>query len=163
MSDSIQDLRRRLAGFFLPWGPENISSFTPTLVGSGTAGTFTYTANATIVEYTRIGNRVFYNGRIVITAITVAPVGNMTIRGWPITPVSDANMAIAGGGVMILYSGLTVAAGYTQIELQAANGSTQVAINKNGSGVAPASVIGAETVGVAGAIDLRFFGQYRCG
>jgi len=138
-------------------------SFVPTLVGSGTAGTFTYTANATIVEYSRIGNRVFFNGRIVITAIGVAPVGNMTVRGWPITPVSDANMAIAGGGTMIGYLGLTVAAGYTQIELQAANGSANFAINKNGSGVALASVTGAECVGVAGAIELRFFGEYRCG
>ncbi len=166
MSDDqtlLHKLRRMLAGFFLPWGPENINSFTPTLVGSGTAGTFTYTANATIVEYTRIGNRIEFNGRIVITAITVAPVGNMTIRGWPITPVSDANMAIAGGGTMILYTGLTLAAGYTQIELQAANGSTQFAINKNGSGVAAASVTGAEVVGAAGNVDLRFFGQYRCG
>lgn len=138
-------------------------SFAPTLVGAGTAGTFVYTANATIVEWTRIANRIYWNGRVAISAITVPAVGNMTIRGWPaaITPVSDANMAIAGGGTMLGYNGLTLAAGYTQVEIQAANGSLNFAILKSGSGVALASVTGGEVVGAAGAVELRFFGVYR--
>lgn len=131
-------------------------SFVPTWVGSGVAGTFTYTANSTLVEWTRIGNRLFYNGRIVISAITVAPTGNLQIAGWPFAGVADANMAIAGGGTGIFWS-MNVAAGYTQVELQASNGSSLIVLTKNGDNIAPAAVAGGELlVG-----DFRFEGQYR--
>jgi hypothetical protein len=131
-------------------------SFTPTWVGSGTAGTFTYTVNACLVEWTRIGNRLFYSGRIVITVITVAPTANLTIAGWPYAGVADANMAIAGGGPMIFWN-LNVAAGYTDVSLQAANGASVLSVVRSGDNVGPATVQGGElNVG-----DCRFEGQYR--
>lgn len=136
-------------------------SFTPVLVGSGVAGTFTYTANATLVEWTRFGSRLFYNGRIVITAITANPTLNMTVTGWPYAGVSDANMAIAGGGDMIGNRGITFPAGYTWSSLRFVNGSSAATILRNGSGVAGATVQGAEIGLVGGSIDLQFVGSYR--
>lgn len=139
----------------------DFNSFTPTLVGAGTAGTFTYTANATLVEWTRRGNRVSFNGRIVITAVAVAPVGNMTINGWPYPGVSDANMAIAGDANMIAWRGLTLPAGFTQVAGQFVNGLSTMAIMRQGSGTNIVQVLGAEVGLVGGAIDLRFSGEYR--
>jgi len=131
-------------------------SFVPTWVGSTIAGTFTYTAASTLVEWARIGNRVFFNGRIVISAITVAPTGNLQVAGWPFAGVSDANMAIAGGGTFIFWN-MNVAAGYTQVELQFANGTSLAVVTRNGDNVAPSAVAGGElNVG-----DCRFEGQYR--
>jgi len=131
-------------------------NFVPTWVGSGVAGTFTYTANSTLVEWSRIGNRVFFNGRIVISAIAVAPTLNLQIAGWPYPGVADTNMAIAGGGTMFFWN-MNVAAGYTQVELQFANASSLAIVTRNGDNVAPAAVQGGEL----NTGDNRFFGHYR--
>ena len=136
-------------------------SFIPTLVGSGVAGTFTYTSPGTLVEWTQIDNRLLFNGRIVITAIAVAPTLNMTINGFPYAGVSDATMAIAGGGTMFGWRGITLPAGFTQVGLQAANGSTSLTIIRQGSNAAATIVQGAEIVLVGGVLDFRFEGQYR--
>ena len=138
----------------------NTGSFTPTLVGSGTAGTFTYTANATIVEWSRIGNRLFFNGRIVITAITVAPVGNMTVRGWPYNGVADTNMAIAGIAP-VAWTGIVLPANYWSVALQFSNGSANATVVRSGTNNALATVQGAEIALVGGTFELRFGGEYR--
>lgn len=131
-------------------------SFVPTWAGATIAGTFTYTAASCLVEWTRIGNRVLFNGRIVISAITVAPTGQLQIAGWPYAGVSDANMAIAGGGTMIAWA-LNVAAGYTDVSLQVANGLAVSQILRSGDNVAIAGVQGGELI----VGDCRFEGQYR--
>jgi len=138
-------------------------TFTPALVGSGTAGTFTYTANLTLVEWTRNGNRIEFNGRLVITAIAVAPVGNMTITGFP-AGFSDSTMAIAGFCTFVQWQ-FNVAAGYTHVVGQFANGSTSMTILKNGDNLASTIVQGSEVALIGGGgtnIDLRFGGGYRC-
>ena len=135
-------------------------SFVPTLVGSGVAGTFTYTANATIVEWARIGNRLFFNGRIVITVITVAPTLNMTVNGWPYAGVSDTNMAIAGVGPVI-WRGIVLPANYWSVALQFANGSATPSLIRSGTNNALATVQGAEIALVGGSFELRFGGEYR--
>lgn len=132
-------------------------SFVPTLVGAGTPGTFTYTANATLVEWTQIGNRLLFNGRILITATAVAPVGNMSINGWPYAGVTDANMAIAGVGVME-WKFVTLPAGYTVITLQFGNSATPSLV-RSGTNVNLATVQGGELTG--GAYDFRFGGEYK--
>lgn len=132
-------------------------SFTPTLVGAGTAGTFTYTANATLVEWTRIGNRLLFNGRITISATAVAPVGNMSINGWPFAGVTDANMAIAGVGAMG-WRNVTFPAGFTALALQFSNNTTPALI-RSGSNVNVSQLQGADLVG--GAYDFRFGGEYK--
>lgn len=134
-------------------------SFTPTLVGSGVAGTFTYTANATLVEWTRIGNRLYYNGRIVITATTVAPTLNMSINGWPYAGVASATMAIAGGGDLAI-AGITLPANYLQTHLQFTTNATPSIIRSATAAAGLAIVQGAE---LAATMDIRFWGNYRVG
>lgn len=167
MSDpyATRDMMRRLEQTQVKETPGGIPGFTsfyetgtfvPTWVGSTIAGTFTYTAASCLVEWTRIGNRVFFNGRIVISAITVAPTGNLQIAGWPFAGVSDASMAIAGGGTFIFWN-MNVAAGYTQVELQFANGSSLAIVVRSGDNLGPGAVAGGElNVG-----DCRFEGSYR--
>lgn len=131
-------------------------SFVPTWVGSTIAGTFTYTANACLVEWTRIGNRLLFNGRIVISAIAVAPTGVLQIAGWPFPGVADANMAIAGGGPLLTWA-LNVAAGYTDVGMQVQNTASVAGIVRSGDNVAIANVQGGELI----VGDCRFEGQYR--
>lgn len=133
-------------------------SFVPTWVGSTIAGTFTYTAAACLVEWTRIGNRLLFNGRIVISAISVAPTGNLTIAGWPFAAVADASMAIAGGGAMLLWA-INTAAGYTDVSLNILNTLSTMNVVRSGDNVAPGNVAGGELI----VGDCRFEGQYRVG
>lgn len=131
-------------------------SFTPVWVGSGTAGTFTYNASVCLVEWTRIGNRVLFNGRIEISAITVAPTGNLTITGWPFPGVADTNMAIAGGGSFGVWT-INVAAGYTDVAMYIVNGGSAMFMARSGDNVAPAVIQGGELI--VGAC--WFEGSYR--
>lgn len=160
----IADMQRRLDQLeALSHIRYETSSFAPILVGSGAAGTFTYTANTSVVEWARIGNQLFYNGRIVITAISVAPTLNMSINGFPYAGVSDATMAIAGGGAMTFWRGITLPANYTQVALNILNGATGLNIVRSGSNQAGGIVQGSEIVLVSGQLDLRFTGDYRVG
>jgi hypothetical protein len=155
-------IERRLQRLEAKPGPlSQVGSFVPALAGSGTAGTFTYTANTSVVEWTRLGNRLHFQGRIVITAITVAPVGNMLIMGFPYAGVSDATMAVAGGGVMFGWRGITLPAGFTQVSVQMTNTATSLQIIRQGSNQVIGVVQGAEIVLVTGQLDFRFEGQYR--
>lgn len=133
-------------------------TFVPTWVGSTIAGTFTYTTNQCLFEWTRIGNRLFFSGRIVISAIAVAPTGNLQLAGWPYPGVADANMTYAGGGPATSWS-FNVAAGYTDIGIQLVNGSSLALIPKNGDNLAISAVAGSELI----VGDCRFEGQYRVG
>jgi len=68
-------------------------TFTPVAQGSSTAGTATYSVQTG--QYTKIGNRVFYNLRIIYTGGTGT--GNMQVGGLPFT--SNANLAGAIGSI----------------------------------------------------------------
>ena len=57
------------------------STWTPTIIGSTTAGTGTYTTQAGI--YVRVGNMVYISGTVIWTAHTGT--GNMLIAGLPFT------------------------------------------------------------------------------
>lgn len=131
-------------------------SFSPTWVGSTIAGTFTYTAASTLVEWSRIGDRVFFNGRIVISAIGVAPTGNLQIAGFPYAGVALSTMAIAGGANIFFWN-LNVAAGYTHVAGQIANGASVLLLIRNGDNIAAQPVLGGELV----VGDNRFEGHYR--
>lgn len=131
-------------------------TFTPTWRGTTIAGTFTYTAASCLVEWSRIGNRLLFNGRIVISVITVAPTGVLQIDGWPYAGVADASMAIAGGGTLIAWA-LNVAAGYTDANLQIVNADTRMSLLRSGDNVAISTVQGGELI----VGDCRFEGQYR--
>lgn len=77
--------------FFALKGGEGYSTgtFTPTLKGNATPGTFTYSTQAGF--YTRIGNRVLFNLSVAATAVPVAPTGSAIIDGLPFTSVSTSN------------------------------------------------------------------------
>lgn len=63
--------------------------WTPIFSGDGVAGTFTYTNQQGY--YTRMGNRCFINGYILISAIAVNPTGNMRVMNLPFPASGDAN------------------------------------------------------------------------
>lgn len=168
MSDNLTDqaLAARIAALLpgLRFMQKESGSFTPVLVGTTTPGTFTYNAASTLVQWTRHADRVFFTGRTLITAITVAPVGNMTITGFPYAGAADATMAIAGGAEFIRWQ-FNVAAGYTHVTGQIGNNTVMVLV-KNGDNLASANVTGGEVALLdAGgtAIDLRFRGDYMVG
>lgn len=57
-------------------------TFSPTLEGSTTPGTITYSVN--VAAYTRIGRHVFVTGRFVVTGLSTAA-GNLVLKGLPFT------------------------------------------------------------------------------
>lgn len=83
----------------LDWYEEG--TFTPTMVGQTTAGTTTYTEQSG--EFTRIGNRVFFNLKLRVSTMTGT--GALFISGLP--------YAIAGNGNITCSATVTPAAGFT--------------------------------------------------
>lgn len=63
-------------------------TFTPTLVSSG-GGTPTYTSQTG--RYTKIGNKVFFIIRIILTDLGTLAAGDLTIAGLPFTTESSSN------------------------------------------------------------------------
>lgn len=70
-------------------------TFTPTLRGVTTAGTFTYSTQSGYWE--RVGPLVFLSLRITVTAVSVVPAGNLRITGISAlpTPVSETPFSFA--------------------------------------------------------------------
>lgn len=151
----IEALKARVRELEMTEYPVSTGTWTPVLVGSGTAGSFTYTGTG--AEYTRIGDRVLISGRVNITATSVAPTGNLTITGLPFTPAASASV-VAGGVTFIAWSNINVAAGYTDVSGSILNGTAAINLIRSGDAVASAIVQGGE---LAAAIDLQFFGEYR--
>jgi hypothetical protein len=69
--------------------------FSPTVIGSTTAGTATYAVQ--VGRYTKIGNRVFYNLRMVYSSGTGT--GNLRVSGLPFT----SNATAANTAAQALY------------------------------------------------------------
>lgn len=156
----LHELERRIGQVEVKEKPGAYGTWTPALAGVTTPGTFTYTTQAG--NYTRLGNRLFFNGRIITSAITVAPVGLMTITGLPI--VAEATGAGGAMGVcnFVFLTGFNVAAGYTQLAGLIVTAESRIQIYKSGDAVATVGVTGAETPGIpAGTIDLIFSGHYQ--
>jgi hypothetical protein len=65
-------------------------TFTPTIVGTSTAGTATYAANGQVGRYTKIGNRVFFDLYLSWTAHTGT--GDLQINGLPFTVQNTTNL-----------------------------------------------------------------------
>jgi hypothetical protein len=135
-------------------------TFTPVLSGDGTAGTFTYDAANTGCDYTRHGNRMLLNGRVRITAIAVAPTGNMRITGLPFAGVAGAG-SIAGGVQFDAVTGINLSAGYTWVGGEVVSSTSEIRLFENGDNVAAVRVQGAAFGLIGGVIDLRFWGLYQ--
>ena len=70
-------------------------TWTPVWEGTGTAGVYTYTNQ--IGVFTRVGNLVYINARLTISAIGTPPVGNMRIGGLPYACEATYNHPVAFG------------------------------------------------------------------
>ncbi len=81
-------------------------TFTPTIVGTSTAGTATYAANGQVGRYTKIGNRVFFDLYLSWTAHTGT--GNLEINGLPFTVQNTTNM---NRNYSAIFSGVALTAG----------------------------------------------------
>lgn len=131
-------------------------SWTPVLAGSGTAGSVTYTTQ--VGRYIRQGNLVFVNAHVLISAISVNPVGNMLITGLPFTA---SNVAGLQGAIAIgRWAGLTLTASYTQVGAEINLNTTQIQLVQSGSAQVVASVQGS---GVGTTAEVVVAGVYRMG
>lgn len=113
----------------LNWYEEG--TFTPTIAGATTAGVQTYAVQTGF--YTRIGNRVYFNLRIVLTAKDVATSGLLTIAGLPFVSNNTVSnfhaLAVGNAGFF------TLTALYTQLEAHMERGESVFYLGQIGSGV----------------------------
>jgi hypothetical protein len=141
---------------FTPFFDED--TWNPNLVGTGTAGTFTYTLRSG--TYTRLGTRVLFEGRINISAITVAPTGNLTITGLPFSSTSPGS-GIPGVANFTDFTGVTFGAGYTTLGGRVNTGATTIALTESGSNKQAIFLPAAALVLVGGVAEFVFGGHYQ--
>ena len=114
----------------LTWYEEG--AFTPTIGGSTVAGVQTYVAQ--VGRYTRIGNRVYFNLRIVLSAKDAATAGDLIIAGLPFasnaTASTFSSFAVGNAGF------ITLPASYTQLEAHIEPNATLFYLGAIGSNVA---------------------------
>jgi hypothetical protein len=154
MSDQLaRELFPLMARFFIETG-----TWTPTLIGLTTAGTLTY-GGTTFGNYTRIGDRVFINGRVSVTGVTVAPTGNLAIQGLPFT---SAAFNTAGSAHFVYWGVLNLGGGantYLGGWIESGVSRITLAVSQNGGGAA--AFLTAAVAGVANGTDLVFTAQYQ--
>jgi hypothetical protein len=107
---SLRDNDRRLRDTEVKEVPGIGGSWVPFFEGTTIAGTFTYlTQNG---HWWRLGRRVYVEFDIAISAIPVAPTGNMLITGLPIV---SASVTTYGPVTLGFISNILLPAGKTQI------------------------------------------------
>lgn len=164
MSDDLQTLRRIekieriLERLQTVEGGAREGTFVPTLFGGTTPGTFTYDATNTEAQYTRTADRILFNGRIIITATSVAPVGNLSIGVLPFAAGANGFNGNILGGAAITPSLVNMAAGYTQVHGVITGGATSILLYETGDNVNRAIVQGGE---IGATFDVFFWGMYK--
>lgn len=123
----------------------SIGTFTPTIVGSATAGTGTYTTQQG--NYTRIGDRCFFNLRVTWTATTGT--GNTLVGGLPFISNATAN----SNSALPVYTNLGIALATSYIGF-VNTGATTIVIFNTAAGVGD----GATALQASG--DLIIAGSY---
>lgn len=122
--------------------------WTPTILGTSTAGTQTYAAS-TKGRATMLDRAVLLEGIVILTAKDAATAGDIRIGGLPFTISSGAYNP---GFAVTWFRNIDLTAGYSQIGLQGAAGTTQIALLQSGDNVGEltiaAAAIGA-TTGIA--------------
>lgn len=118
-------------------------TFTPTVVGSTTAGVGTYTVQQG--NYTRIGNRCFFNLVVVWSATTGT--GNLQIGGLPFTSNAAANSN--SGAAIGFFDGTDTAQSYLA---RIGSGSTQILIQTHiaSTGIAALALPASANLNIAG-------------
>lgn len=129
----------RISSAEIPLYEEN--TFTPTIRGTTTAGTGTYTA-AQNGRYTRIGRVVFFELYVVWTNLTGAA-GSLAVGGLPFTSSSDSTFpAVAiGWANNIALTASNVMTAYVQ------NNSTQIYLFQYPAGGGAATAVPIDTAG----------------
>jgi hypothetical protein len=123
-----------------------IGTFTPSIVGSGTAGTQTYATNGRVGIYTRVGSR--YDFSIYLNlASNSGGSGNAVITGLPIATrnVTNAYQVFP----VAQFSGVTLTAAGRCLALQIAPGLTSGALIESDSGVTVATLAIGDISGTA--------------
>lgn len=130
-------------------------TFTPTLVGSTIAGTFTYTLQSG--NYTRNGRIVFVTAHISISAITVAPTGNLQLGGLPFTSGTP------DPGTLNLsdYTGFTLGAGYSQLGARMNASAKTALLIKSGSAIQALVLAGGALALIGGSAEIVYSGTYQ--
>lgn len=85
--------------------PVEYGTWTPTLRGSTTAGTYTYSTRAGF--YYRIGRYIYVTCRIQLSGVTTAGAGDMQVTGLPFTTMNVSGAFWSGPAVLAGISGWT--------------------------------------------------------
>lgn len=129
-------------------------TFVPAFTGSAGAGTFTYVRQ--LGYYVKLGGLVFVTGWVTISAISVAPTGNMAITGLPFA-------CNASGDRYAMTFGLIDNFNYTNTAFQLVGrvnaSNSQVALQETFDNVAEVAVPAANFTNAA--CNLMFSGSYR--
>ena len=126
-------------------------TFTPTIVGTSTAGTGTYSANGQVGRYTKIGNRVFFDLYLAWTAHTGT--GNLEINGLPFTVQNTTNL---NRTYSIIFSSLTLTAGSIGAAFSSPN-TTTIALRQLPTGGGAVATIPMDTsaqISISGSFDV---------
>jgi hypothetical protein len=125
-------------------------TFTPSIVGTSTAGTATYAANGRVGRYTKIGNRVFFDLYLSWTAHTGT--GNLQIDGLPFTVQNTTNL---NRNYTAIFSGVALTAGNIGAAYTAP-GSDGIALRQMPTGGGSVAVIPMDTsaqISISGCFD----------
>lgn len=93
IDDQIQKLAQRLAPVLFPLMMQRLyeaGSWTPSISGTSTAGTLTYSANRT-GTYVRLGALCHIQFRVELATVTAAPTGSLVVAGLPFTAKNRSN------------------------------------------------------------------------
>lgn len=139
-------------------------TWAPALSGDGVQpGVFAYNITVTIGYYTRDGNRVDFDARVLITAITTPPTAgsNMRISLPTLYTVATSPTPFAGVGYIDAQTGVTYTAGYARISGYVLSASPFLYLRQTGSGVVAANILAGNIGLVGGNIDFVIAGSYR--
>ena len=148
-------LRKALSVHLLPFTADNVGTYTPILLGSTIAGTFTYTLQNG--NFVRLGNTAFVTAHVSISAIAVAPTGNLQLGGFPFTA------ATPDPGTLNLsdYTGFTLGAGYSQLGARITASTTRALLIKSGSAIQALVLAGGALALIGGVAEIVYSGVYQ--
>lgn len=122
-----------------------------------TPGDVSFTPTVQVGDWVRQGREVRATFRLAGTITHTTASGNLQVTGLPVAPTSDTSFIFDG---VLVWGGLTLAAGYTQVACTLAAGSATILFSASGSAVAPVNVTEAR-VPTGGTLVLRGTLIYR--
>lgn len=130
--------------------------WTPTIIGSTTAGTQTYTTQTG--RYVDLGNDLFFvAGRVILSALGGTAAGNVLIGGLPFT-TKDESGALVGALGVSAYDNINLSAGYSQIGLVPSSNAATLMLVESGDNVAAQQVA---IAGIGNTTGIVFGGMIR--